>query len=248
MRMSRRDLAGIALTLASIAVAVGVSAARADPVALSRHPVAENTAWKQHVLDQNDGLAYPVHVYVVSGSPSQVDNPDGLTAAGGAVTTIHSSGRGSPRLELDLGINTGGYVEVGITRSDGPTVHLGYSEARRFLTADGDTGLSAVPPAIAVPFAVDPSLGNDDDPTSRYDDLSAVGSWRSPAIRGAQRWISLQLQGAGTVSIDYVRVREEHLHPSIDDYAGHFLSSDEQLNRIWYATAYTFALDSFKDL
>src|SRR5206468_2698867 len=79
-------------------------------------------------------------------------------------------------------------------------------------------------------------------------DITAAGDWRSPGIRGAQRWIALQLQSAGTVSIDYVRVREEHLRPSVGDYTGHFLSSDDRLNRVWYAGVYTFALDSFKDL
>ena len=222
------------LTVAVLVLLCVPAAAHAQTATqLSSGPLAESATWKRLVLDQNDGLVYPKHVYVVAGSRAQVDDPAGLEAAGGGVTTIHSTGQGTPRLELDLGINTGGYVEVGITKTDGTTVHLGYSEARRFLTPDGD-GSS--------------SLGNDDQPDSRSDDVSAAGAFRSPAIRGSQRWISLQLQGAGTVSIDYVRVREEHLHPGIADYTGHFLSSDDQLNRVWYAGVYTFANDSFKDL
>jgi hypothetical protein len=209
--------------------------AQAGPRALSRHPVRVDPRWQRYVLDQGNGLVYPKHVYVV-GDPSAVDNPTGVEGQGGGVTTIRATGRGAPQLVLDLGINTGGYIEIGITKTDGTTVHLGYSETRRFLTADGDmTG-------------GDPSLGNDDNPGSRSDDVSASGDWRSPGIRGAERWISLQLQGPGTVSIDYVRVREEHLHPAVSDYAGHFLSSDDLLNRAWYASAYTYALDSFKDL
>jgi hypothetical protein len=235
------------IALTALALLPALSRAQVDPVSLSRHPLKADARWHGYVLDQNDGLVYPKAVSVVAGSPSQVENPDGLKAPGGGVTTIHATGQGAPRLELDLGINAGGYVEVGITKTDGTTVHLGYSEAQRFLTADGDATNSALPPAAAVPFVVDTSLGNDDDPTSRFDDISAAGAWRSP-VRGAQRWISLQLQGAGTVSIDYVRVRSTHLHPALADYAGHFLSSDDQLNRTWYAGVYTFALDSFKDL
>jgi hypothetical protein len=197
--------------------------------ALSCRPIAQNASWRRYVLDQGTGLVYPKHVYVV-GDSSAVDNPAGLEAPGGGATTIHASGQGAPQLVLDLGINTGGYVEVGITKTDGTTVHLGYSEARRFLTPSGDN-------------LNDPSQG---DPGPRSEDLSAAGNWRSPGIRGAQRWISLQLQTAGTVSIDYVRVREEHLRPSISDYTGRFLSSDDQLNRVWYASAYTFALDSWR--
>jgi alpha-L-rhamnosidase len=247
LRMARSIIVGCTLSAAALLALAAPSLAHAGASSLSRHAVAGNPGWQRYVLDQGNGLVYPKRVYVV-GDASAVQNPTGLEAQGGGVTTIHATGQGAPQLVLDLGINTGGYVEIGITKSDGTTVHLGYSEARRFLTPDGDTGASQVPPAVAVPFVVDPSLGNDDDPTSRYDDISTAGAWRSPAIRGAQRWISLQLQGAGTVSIDYVRIREEHSHPATADYVGHFLSSDDVLNRLWYATAYTFALDSFKDL
>src|SRR3954451_12421261 len=223
------------LALAALALLAAPAAAHAQSaVELSKQPVAESGAWERLVLDQTDGFVYPKHVYVTGGSASQVENREGLTAPGGGGTTIRATGEGAPRLTLDLGLNAGGYVEVGVTKSDGTTVRLGYSEARRFLTPTGDTG---------------DSLGDDDNPGGRTDDItSGAGDWRSPGIRGAQRWIALQLQAAGTVSIDYVRVREEHLRPAVGDYQGRFYSSDDQLNRVWYAGVYTFALDSFKDL
>ncbi len=213
-------------------------------VDLSRRPIGEDKRWRAQVLDQHGGVVYPVDVDVV-GDVARVDNLDGLRAPGGAVTTIRATGQGAPRLVLDLGINTGGYIEVSVTKGDGTVVHLGYSEARRFLMPDGDTGL---PVKLGIPLVTDPSLGNDDEPNGRQDDIAAAGPWRSPGVRGAQRWIALQLQDAGTVSIDYVRVRETHLRPTVADYSGRFYSSDEKLNRIWYASAYTFALDSFEDL
>jgi hypothetical protein len=215
-------------------------------VQLSRHPVAQSRQWRKYVLGRGNGLVYPKAVRVVAGSPGQVENPDGLRTPGGGVTTIHSAGLGTPRLQLDLGIDAGGYVEIGVTTSTGARVRLGYSEARRFLTPDGDSGVPAN--GVGIPFVTDPSLSTDDDPGGRYDDFTGTGALRSAGIRGAERWISLQLTGPGTVSIDYVRVRTEHLHPSADDYVGHFLSSNGLLNRIWYAGVYTFTLDSFKDL
>jgi alpha-L-rhamnosidase len=39
-----------------------------------------------------------------------------------------------------------------------------------------------------------------------------------------------------------------HLRASPAGYGGHFYSSSRTLNRVWYAGAYTFALDSFRDL
>jgi hypothetical protein len=191
---------------------VPVTAAASD---LSRRPIPEDKRWRSYVLDQHGGVVYALR------TPTTITN----------ATVV-----------LDLGINTGGYVEVGVKQLDG-RIHLGYSEARRLLTPDGDTG---VPIKLGVPLVTDPSLGNDDDPNGRQDDITAAGAWRSPGVRGAQRWISLQVSGSAT--IDYVRVRETHLLPTVKDYTGHFLSSDDQLNRIWYASAYTFALDSFKDL
>lgn len=243
------SLAALVSGLASFTlVASGLAAAHrtsATAVLLSRHPIREDPAWRSYVLDQGPGVVYPQHVYV-EGAGSQVRNPDGLMQPGGGATTITSRARGDVQLILDLGINAGGYVEVGITANSGTTVRLGYSEARRFLTPDGDTGVPAN--SVGVPFVTDPSLGQDDDPGGRYDDFTGTGQLRSVGIRGAQRWISLELEGPGSVSVDYVRVREEHLHPAVTDYAGHFLSSDTLLNRIWYAGVYTFALDAFKDL
>ena len=45
-----------------------------------------------------------------------------------------------------------------------------------------------------------------------------------------------------------MRVETEHLHPGPSGYGGYFLSNDRLLNRAWYSSAYTFAMDSFRDL
>lgn len=63
-------------------------------------------------------------------------------------------------------------------------------------------------------------------------------------MRGAQRWIWLQVEGSGTVSIDYVRVRVTNNRPRYD---GWFDSSDEDLDRVWYAGAYTTNLTTIRD-
>ena len=230
---------GLATSLAGASAAAAATAGPAGAQSLSRSPVQASSAWKRYVVDPG-ALVYPKRVEVI-GAASAVSDPSGLKAAGGAVTTISATGAGAPRLVLDLGANTGGHVEVGITRTDGTAVRLGYSELSRFLTpagdncACGDLGLS---------------VGGDDNPDARTDVIapSGVQSWRSPGIRGGERYVSVQLEGAGTVSIDYVRVRVTHLRAPVSAYAGHFLSSDRLLNRAWYASAYTFAMNSLRDL
>jgi len=222
----------LALALA-LCAGLARSGDAATASALSKRAVPASTAWKRWVVDRGD-VVYPTAVRVI-GDRRAVEHPNGLRAERGAATTIRATAAGSPRLVLDLGINTGGWVEIGVTRTDGTPIHLGYAEALQYLTPDGDTGSR--------------TLGQSDDPDGRTDTVAAFapGAWTSPGIRGAQRWVSLELQGAGMVSIDYVRVRTTHLRATAADFGGHFLSNDRQLNRIWYASAYTFALDSVRD-
>lgn len=185
-------------------------------------PAAASSDWRDHVQGPSGPHAYPRAVAVV-GDGGAVDDPNGLTAPGGTATTMRPGGR----LVLDLGTNTGGVVEVGI-RSGAGELRLAYAEARRYLSPLGDT--------------IQPSLGINDVPDGRFDVVPAAPGlrWSSPAVRGGQRWISFELDTPAPVAIDYVRVRVTHLASAPDDYAGHFLSSDDVLNRAWYASAHTY--------
>ena len=201
--------------------------------ALSCRPLAERTEWRRSVLDPAGPLIYPKRVTVV-GDRAAVSDPGGLQAQGGGATTIRSSAAGAPRLVLDLGADVGGRVEVGVTGASGAAVRLSYSELRSQLTPGGDFNGA--------------SLGPDDAPDGRYDVIGGGGAraFASPGIRGGERWIGLQLDGPGTASIDYVRVRYDGYRPSARDYVGRFLSSDPLVNRTWYASVYTTSLDAIR--
>jgi alpha-L-rhamnosidase len=226
-------------------LAVGVAwapPAHASLAKESKSPVPPSSRWKQYVINPGS-VVYPKAVYVLAGSPTAIQNTRGLRARGGGATTIVSSGLdsrgvGLPALLIDLGANVGGYVEIGVRASDGTPIRLGYSESLDRMTPRGDTNSQGL------------SFGVNDEPEGRTDvfQTTSPAEFRSAGIRGAERYISIQLEGPGTATIDYVRVRTEHLHPAPGGYAGHFLSSDQLLNQIWYASAYTFALDSFRDL
>jgi hypothetical protein len=164
-----------------------------------------------------------VAVQVEVGSTRRRGRPRRAAGEEAPVTELHASAAGSPQLVLDLGRNAGGYVEVGVTATDGTPVQLGYAEREQLLTPLGDTcGCGAV----------GLSRGTDDEPAARFDVIRATGptAFRSPGIRGAQRWVAMQLTGPGTVRLDYVR-GETHLRPADGDDAGWFRSSDPVLDR-----------------
>ena len=58
-------------------------------------------------------------------------------------------------------------------------------------------------------------------------------------IQGGQRFQALSLTSPGTVELNSVGIHFRHPNYSSDDYDGHFLSSDDELNRIWFQGAYT---------
>ena len=59
------------------------------------------------------------------------------------------------------------------------------------------------------------------------------------AIQGGQRFQAITLMTPGTVELTSVGIHFRHPNYSSADYEGHFLSSDNALNRIWYQGAYT---------
>ncbi len=203
---------------------------------LSGQPIVESSAWGSYVLDSPSPDVYPVAVDVFNQNPpaQRVEDPTGMLAPGGGATTFVSNGSNGPSAVLDLGRETGGQLQISVGAESGVQVKLAYSEARRFLGPGGDIDHG--------------SQGRSDDPSSRTDVLpSAPGVYSLGGIRGAERYVRIEVDGSGSASIDYLRVHVNHLRPVPSSYAGHFLSSDPLLNRIWYAGAYTVNVDTYGD-
>ncbi len=59
------------------------------------------------------------------------------------------------------------------------------------------------------------------------------------AIQGGERFQSLTLTTPGTIALSAVGIHVRYPNAGAGDYVGHFLSSDEKLNKIWYQGAYT---------
>ena len=58
-------------------------------------------------------------------------------------------------------------------------------------------------------------------------------------MQGGERFQAITLTTPGTLELSAVGIHFRHPNASAADYAGHFLSSDDKLNKIWYQGAYT---------
>jgi hypothetical protein len=230
-----RQTVAVLVTGAALAASLAPSArASADSTArnLSTSTIAEDPSWRDEILDDPSPIAEPVDAWA-QGDSSAVAPVDGIL--GGAEPSCVSPGG---QLVADFGRETGGAVEVDVTSAEANTnLRLGYAEARAFLTPTGD-------------FAPEAYNAGRDDPVVRTDTFQATRSstWRSSGTRGGQRYVMFTVEPtlpggtAGTVCVDGLRVIGNHLRPSPDDYTGHFLSSEDDLNAIWYAGTHTYHL------
>ena len=82
---------------------------------------------------------------------------------------------------------------------------------------------------------------------SRADtfNLTAAGTVGNAAnqIQGGQRFQLITLTTPGTVQLTAAGIHLRHPNSSASDYVGHFLSSDDALNKIWYEGVYTNQTD-----
>jgi hypothetical protein len=62
-------------------------------------------------------------------------------------------------------------------------------------------------------------------------------------LRGGFRFEAIELRSAGTVTLSGAGLNFKAYRATSDQYQGWFASSDDQLNRMWYAGAYTAQMD-----
>ncbi len=226
----------------------------ASSEALSAQPVSENDSWKKYVLNRDGDFVFPETVRV-EGNSAEVRNPKGILRAdisekfGDEQTaTITTSSEGSSRLVIDLGTLGCGFVELGVVASSGAPIRMSYAEYLPMLGKWGDGDARE----DSLYFKFGSSDGPDDNPDGRADVFSVPIISKpkphtvliSPGIRGSQRYIAITLDGPGSATFDFVRIRKTNFQAQYD---GHFLSSDETLNRAWYASAFSVDLSTAKD-
>ncbi|XVQ08431.1 trehalase family glycosidase [Spirillospora sp. CA-255316] len=218
-----RGRAALALGLAAVTVPLVVTAPAAAGAADDRRP---SRPWEAYNLSPSDRTVRPVAVFATQG---EVTDPQAVLK--GRRTALNGAGAS---LTLDFGKEVSGLTTVNFAGSDGPQkVGLAFAESSVYAgqpTSDASTG----------------------GPRSRDGALSAEVDGRTtyttPAkyLRGGFRYLTIFLESAGRVELDGVSLHFTAA-PKMKDparYANHFYSSDELLNRIWYAGAYTIQLNT----
>ncbi len=134
-----------------------------------------------------------------------------------------------PYVDVDFGKELSGKLDVAFAGASDPAplVRVATSETKQYLSDHSDFSRS------------DFSNG------TGTDDHTPAGAevWHDDDLRGF-RYVRIYLGSPGTADIDYVKLNFTPYLGTPDTYKGHFLSSDDLLNRIWYASTYTVELDT----
>ncbi len=209
--------------------------------------------WRDYVLAPDDRLVRPIEVESVRARGGSVDgDPATLLTQDDDTIRITSSGHraDSPLVILDLGKEVSGPAQVRVTAASAerPELHVCYSESLQYLAQRGgqNDGQTAHAPGCDTAniwngFPGTPYTADTDSHTLPLADAALPALLEDPELRGGYRYLTLFLDGPGWVEVDDVAIRftAAQGQEDLDDYRGHFLSSDHLLNKIWYAGAYT---------
>lgn len=194
------------------------------PVAIAALPTwPANPRWQSLVLGPSSDDVRPIRVVRTVGS---VANANILTGQGTGTASLTVPQGGAPAaIVLDFGKVVGGtpYITVSNPTAASVTVRISTSEALPFLTTS--SGAFTNDHGAQINFTVRAA--------QRY----------TGALRGGFRFAAIELRTAGTVQLSAAGVSFKAFRAGPDLYQGWFLSSDDQLNRMWYSGAYTTQMD-----
>jgi hypothetical protein len=245
------------MTLFAVAAAVtGAVIASPSPAPAAPHSAS---TWQSYVLAPTTHQLRPVSVLstdarsgMLQGSPSAV-----LGDGTGASVRIMSSGdrTQSPLLTVDFGSEVGGNVSLHVmgASTPRPDLHLCFSESLSEMAIRGgdNDGEGSYAPGCdtANIWSGYPTLPYNYDADSHVLPLGTAAlpaTVTDPVLRGGFRYLTIFLDGPGWVDVNgsllSYTAAPKQANPSA--YQGWFLSSDNQLNKIWYAGAYTVQMNT----
>jgi hypothetical protein len=209
-----------ALTSIVVAAAAAI-VATANPAAAALPTWPANPNWQALVPGPTNDDVRPVSVVRTQGS---VTNAGALVGTGTATLTTTST-TSPAAVVLDFGKEVGGtpYIQVSSSSPSSNTVRISTSEALQFLTNTSGAFVN--------------------DNGSQIN-LTVTSAQRyTGGLRGGFRFAAIELRTVGTVSLTAAGLNFRAYRAGPAQYQGWFMSSDDQLNRMWYAGAYTTQMD-----
>ncbi|MFJ5269855.1 alpha-L-rhamnosidase C-terminal domain-containing protein [Streptomyces sp. NPDC088358] len=220
---------GLALIVALLAQPMAISAAAAtvapvsaEQAALSKAPRATSD-WREYVRTPKRSDVCPVSVVSTTGAVEGARNL--LCGGSGGATLTYDGGGEAPTVLLDYGQEVGGLPYFTVSAKSGsPTLKAAYSEGLQYMTPSGDG---------SPPWA--------DGDSSRFDtyQVSGPGTITNRSAQGGERYEQITLSTPGRLTLSKVGIKYIADRTQASGYGGHFLSSSDELNKIWYAGAYT---------
>ena len=213
--------------------------------------------WQKYVLAPTSHIVRPKSVEAatarggsITGSPTNA-----LSKQGSVTLTGAGAISASPLLTLDFGLEVGGEITVHVTGTSNPApkLHVCFSESKAAmaLTPSDNNGEAAYAPGCDTANIWNgyPGTAYTFDSDSHLLTLPA----HTPAAvtdtqpRGGFRYATFFLDGPGSVSLNDVSLNFQAAPKQTDPaaYRGWFLSSSNDLNKLWYAGAYTVQLDTW---
>lgn len=150
----------------------------------------------------------------------------GITLSGSGTTTLS----GNSAITYDFTKNIGGLVSFVVKRVNGTGNFIGvsFTESSFWISPHGSDATQNVGIDETLWYAVDEPGNYSVDPSHQ---------------RGGFRYLNLYHNSSGSVELTYVMTNftamPHYAENALRDYTGYFHTDDEQLNRVWYASAYT---------
>ncbi|MFF4240249.1 alpha-L-rhamnosidase C-terminal domain-containing protein [Actinomadura geliboluensis] len=213
--------------------------------------------WRPYVLAPAGRDVKPVKVFKADPRQGGIEgSPEGALKKGGASVRLTGAAdrAGSPLLIVDFGKEVAGHLKVRVKGATGnPKLRACFSESVRYmaLAPDANGGQGKIAPGCDTAniwngFPGQPYTEDTDSHALPLDGVALPGTVRDGALRGGFRYATLFLDGPGSVDIDAVSLDFTAApdQRDLDGYRGHFLSSDDLLNKVWYAGAYTVQINT----
>lgn len=215
--MLRRRLLGSAVV---ILLCAACQSAQSGPATEPKCGLASNPAFSRWVIGPDTGTLHPQAVYTLHGGDLEA-------------TTLPLKLVAGETIVLDFGMETGGELSLSFSATSALQAQAHFAEAKAYAITDSPlTQLEQLSDAVN-PFVWLPKYHQyDHPPPGRYQDPTLVGGFRYVALHVDTG--SATLAGS-SVAISTYRTTADHL-------AGYFTSSDDGLNRAWYAGLHTLDL------